>query len=327
VNDGAGRGGLIAAPGAEKAGHFDSLRWNGWLGKTIPHNSYHGNGYLVSVEEFKLPDTTWIREARLPRASPFTVSGTTLQLSAPWSSTRPETERFIYYDGLLPAPDHLQCIKVTDDSVTVKNTAKFPIGPLFFVDRRAERSKRDAAWAVRQEPIPPGAEVAIPLQAFQGGVPADIMTAVRQGLLDAGLFAEEANAILKIWHKRFFEASGLSAMHLLPEAEYNRMLPLTITPKPAKTVRVGIAYHPHIEQQPELAARATKLIADLDSAEFPVREAATQALEKIGPWAVPFIEKALKTDPSLETRQRLERILKRADAAAWLREVPRAPVK
>ncbi|MGE3807854.1 MAG: hypothetical protein AB7K24_24585 [Gemmataceae bacterium] len=326
VNDNGGRGGMVPA-GQQQPVPFDTLRWRGWLGKTIPASNYHGNGQLVTVEEFKLSKEIWLQEARLPKASLFSTTGTTLQLSAPWMSTRPETERFIYYDGLVPAPDHLQCVRVTDDGVTVKNSAKFPIGPIFLIDRRPERVKRDAAWAVRQQPIPAGAEVTIPLQTFAGQAPDELVKSVKKSLEDAGLFGEEADSILKIWHKSFFEAGGLSALHLLPRAEYDRMLPLEVSPQPAKTVRVGIAYHPHIEQQPELKARVTKLIADLDSEEFTVREAATHTLEEIGPWVVPFIEQALRNGPSLETRKRLERILNKADAAAWLREIQQTPVK
>ena len=56
---------------------------------------------------------------------------------------------------------------------------------------------------------------------------------IRQALLDAGLFAPEADSLLTIWHKAFLEADGITAFHLLPASEYERMLPLEIQPAPA----------------------------------------------------------------------------------------------
>jgi hypothetical protein len=55
-------------------------------------------------------------------------------------------------------------------------------------------------------------------------------------------------------------------------------------------------------------ARIEKLIADLDSDQFVVRETATKSLVEAGEPAVPALEMALKGQPSLETRRRLERL-------------------
>jgi hypothetical protein len=53
-----------------------------------------------------------------------------------------------------------------------------------------------------------------------------------------------------------------------------------------------------------------KWIADLDSETFTVRQAAAQELVKVGDQVQPPIQKALQGTPSLETRRRLEQILK-----------------
>jgi hypothetical protein len=51
------------------------------------------------------------------------------------------------------------------------------------------------------------------------------------------------------------------------------------------------------------------LIADLDSNQFPVRDKATQELEKLAELAHPALKKALAGNPSLEMRQRIETLL------------------
>ena len=55
-------------------------------------------------------------------------------------------------------------------------------------------------------------------------------------------------------------------------------------------------------------------IADLDSEQFAVRERAAAALEELGDLAQPKLQALLKTRPSLETRQRAERLLERLAA-------------
>jgi WD40 repeat protein len=60
------------------------------------------------------------------------------------------------------------------------------------------------------------------------------------------------------------------------------------------------------------ARRLTRLIADLDSEEFTVREAATAALEKLNVWAEAALRQALKNRPPLEALRRIEALLEKA---------------
>jgi WD40 repeat protein len=57
------------------------------------------------------------------------------------------------------------------------------------------------------------------------------------------------------------------------------------------------------------AAAIQQLIADLDSEQFSVRTEATDELARLGETAVPFIRKALESNPSPEARKRLEALL------------------
>ena len=58
------------------------------------------------------------------------------------------------------------------------------------------------------------------------------------------------------------------------------------------------------------AQRLKQLIADLDSAEFRKREAATKELEKLGVLAESALRAALDETPPLEVKSRLDRLLK-----------------
>jgi RNA polymerase sigma factor (sigma-70 family) len=67
--------------------------------------------------------------------------------------------------------------------------------------------------------------------------------------------------------------------------------------------------------RPDAAAadRAHRLIADLDSDEFEVRADAADALAQLGAAAEPAMRKALRGQPHLETRRRIEGLLEKSD--------------
>jgi hypothetical protein len=64
---------------------------------------------------------------------------------------------------------------------------------------------------------------------------------------------------------------------------------------------------------PAEAEHVAKLIADLDSSTFAVRQKAEQTLEDLADVAEGAIRKTLQGSPTLEVRQRLEQILKKGD--------------
>ena len=62
------------------------------------------------------------------------------------------------------------------------------------------------------------------------------------------------------------------------------------------------------------AKRTAKLIAELDSNRFAVRDRAARDLEKLGEAAVPALREAVAGNPSVEMRQRIEALVRRADS-------------
>jgi RNA polymerase sigma factor (sigma-70 family) len=62
--------------------------------------------------------------------------------------------------------------------------------------------------------------------------------------------------------------------------------------------------------------RIQRLLADLGSDEFAVREAASKALQGLDEQAIPYLEKTLKSAGSLEVRRRVKRILDEKQRAA-----------
>jgi hypothetical protein len=68
-----------------------------------------------------------------------------------------------------------------------------------------------------------------------------------------------------------------------------------------------------------------RLLADLDSDEFHVREKATAELEKLGRAAATAVRKALEKPASLEVRLRLERVQERIHSGGGSPDLLRMP--
>jgi hypothetical protein len=293
---------------------FNSLAWSGWLGLLVPNQGdRHPVGpSWITPEETPLAAGQWLADARLKDAALFTVVGSKMQRSAPWITDRLESERFIYYDGLVPSPDFLHCIALTDSSATVKKSATFPIAHIYLLDRRQPEKPRAAraALAAADETKLDLAPVA-DLHAF--------IELIRADLIAAGLFDAEAESLLKIWHQGFFENSGVVAFYLLPQSEYDRMLPLAVSPKPAAApTRVGIAFHPNFDAEPAITARVAALIWQLDDDDFKTHEEAMRQLSAVGPAALRLLQQAAQSGRE-EVRDRARKIIAAADASEWLK--------
>lgn len=72
---------------------------------------------------------------------------------------------------------------------------------------------------------------------------------------------------------------------------------------------------------PVAAKQMARLLADLDSDEFAVREKAMKQLEKLGDRAVAELHKALAGKPSPEVKRRIEQLLEKQNGADQIRMV------
>jgi hypothetical protein len=72
---------------------------------------------------------------------------------------------------------------------------------------------------------------------------------------------------------------------------------------------------------PAEVRRVQRLLAELDSEQFAIREQATKQLEKLAERAEPTLREALGHKPPLETRQRIERLLEKL-SAEWEKPSP-----
>ena len=88
---------------------------------------------------------------------------------------------------------------------------------------------------------------------------AQARAAVATALVQGGLFPDEAQALVNTWNHSYFQTIGLRLLWVLPQAWTDALLPLTVTPKPAATVRVLVGRREVLTPEAEQA-----LSADVD---------------------------------------------------------------
>lgn len=177
-----------------------------------------------STVTFKPRDSiNWLR-ARVPEANVVrTASG--------------ETENYLFYRGIGNFSPGLRTTVSSDETLRLENNTGGGIPYLMVFEQSAGKIR----WHARNEGLSPGASAEIAetsLVSTGNEFPSEIYQSMKSGLTSAGLRASEADAMVQTWWTSYFERDGLRVFWILPAAATERILPLTATPAPQKTVRV-----------------------------------------------------------------------------------------
>jgi hypothetical protein len=226
-----------------------------------------------------------------------------------------EREKFVYYDGVLPAI-HALSVKLEGGRATLTNRAKFTTFDVWVVDNRDPSKPRlarlprlgageskdvELAPAVREAPRDDFADAALTAQ-----------------LKDAGLNEDEAGALTTIWADDFFRGPGLALLYRLPQEEYDRMLPLTVKPRPEQVVRVGLVQQVPFDK--DMADRVARLVKQLDDDAFNKREAAQCELEKLGRAAYGHLRRLRPTVFAPEPKRRVDELLEKVESQRTIKQ-------
>ena len=102
---------------------------------------------------------------------------------------------------------------------------------------------------------------AIPLRPVAQVVSELQQVVVEKLLLPQGLYADESRAMVRTWARSWFGKVGTRVLYVVPRAEVDRILPITITPTPTQLVRVLLGriefLTPELETDLESALAAT----------------------------------------------------------------------
>ena len=173
-----------------------------------------------------------------------------------------QTEKFLFYRGLASFPIGLAATAGDDRRVRVDNTGRDIPRVVLFQNRGGRIGYRIAS-------APRGVTTieAPALDASFASLGADL----ERMLVEQGLFAAEAKAMVATWRHSWFE-EGTRLFYLLPQASVDTTLPLSINPAPSRVVRAFVGRlelaTPEILADIERALRAGNIKALLPYARF-----------------------------------------------------------
>jgi hypothetical protein len=153
-----------------------------------------------------------------------------------------EYERFLFYRGLGNFPNTVKLRFLDDSLFTVSNDGDENLPWVMVYDRpHAGEANMAPAATWYQGPLAAHAKLTLKrgtAPTYYDQATMNPMDSLVKYLVLAGLNRDEALALRGTWYNGYFIESGLKAFWILPRAQVDRILPLSITPAPEDIQRV-----------------------------------------------------------------------------------------
>lgn len=156
-------------------------------------------------------------------------------------------EKFLFYRGVGRFEQPLQTAVADDGRIQVTNTGEKPIRSLF----RVTVAGSNITYS-EMELLAAGATAPFAADAKSISL-SDLQTRVVAALVGEKLYPREAWAMVNTWATSWFAEEGTRIFYMVPQETTDKLLPLTISPKPDETVRVLVGrvevMTPSVEKQ------------------------------------------------------------------------------
>lgn len=127
---------------------------------------------------------------------------------------------------------------------------------------------------------------------------ADLRSRLAARLVGAGLFTDEATAMVDTWERSYFLTPGVRLLYVLPQANTDRVIPLSIAPAPQKVVRVMVIRVEIVT--PEQEQKLSTWLTALGVGTTTQREAARASFLGLGRFAEPHLTRAVRRATTAE---------------------------
>jgi hypothetical protein len=207
-----------------------------------------------------------------------------------------QQEKFLFYRGVSAFVPPISARLTPEGKLLVENHSAEEIPDVILFERRGEKVGYRIGGAVENKAIldPP---------ALTENV--DFLCRELEGMLVArGLYQDEAHAMLETWRNSWFE-EGSRLLYIVPAGFVNTVLPLSIAPAPAETVRVFVGRLEIVTPATERAEE--RALATHDGA----------TLEKYGRFLEPILQSMIKKESNPRRVRQIENSL----SAYWSAEV------
>ena len=246
-----------------------------------------------------LPDETpqFLREAADSHYYPARETDAVAVQVCSADKTKIEKEKFLFYRGVgdfgLPLS-----VKIDGKNLTLKDNAAKEVKNLIVFENRGGRIGFKFIESLEKEIIIERPETNKNLD--------EALIELENILILEGLYAKEAQAMIETWKDSWFE-EGLRVFYVLSRKSTDKILPLTVQPKPKETVRVMVGRTEVIT--PEMEQDVRKQVGFLRSNSKEVREAAQNHLKKYGRFYEPILKSILETEKNAKVRAQIEKLI------------------
>ena len=225
-------------------------------------------------------------------------------------------EKFLFYRGVGQFEMPLRAASRSDGTISMTNAGNLPIPGAIYVSCDGER------LLLEEIPLIAAGEV-IQVQQPQAGNQRELETRMTQLLVRQGLYEKEAKAMVATWKKSWFTEPGTRVLYVVPEEITDQLLPLNISPRPTKQLRVLIgrmeimtADEEHRMQQQVLAyAKARKEFAkipDNRGKQLPIPE----EIHRFGRMTEPALSRVAALAKDHEIREEAKRLIEHLRSAS-----------
>jgi hypothetical protein len=204
-----------------------------WQGVTIlPRNTAEASAASL-IRTRDDPQTDHYYSARATDANLLRVSSASARKGT-------EYERDLFYRGLANLPGPLTAtVDPNETQLTLVTSGKESLNKLFVVTIRKGLMRYQQVARVTADKSTDVALDAAPFGALDD-TRAQLMDDMVKALVGQGLYEKEARAMVDTWKHQWFAEEGSRVFYLLPRAWTDRVLPLEVTPRPDRVVRVMV---------------------------------------------------------------------------------------
>ncbi|HEY5809210.1 MAG TPA: hypothetical protein VIT67_14650 [Povalibacter sp.] len=235
----------------------------GWLTEFYPAAASVAPGFPTKLDSATRSSLTWndlsvgtSNDGLTPTTDPVWLAPRKVASAIVSTPQRTQVEKYLFYRGVahLDAP---LVVQQADNTVmlSLRDGATLEDFPQTWLVR-VGRDGRVWHHAVKAADVKNGsASVSLTGAAPQATGLSALRSTLLQGLVKAGLYEDEARAMLDTWQQSYFASEGLRVFFLLPQSWTDARLPLSISVR-ADTARVMMGRIELIsgEQQAALAA-------------------------------------------------------------------------
>jgi len=163
-----------------------------------------------------------------------------LRVNSPHARMGVEYERDLFYRGLAEFPGPLTAtVDSHETQLTLVTEGQDALKNLFVVTIHNGLMRYQKVDSVTPDKSTDLSLDAVPFAALDD-TRAQLMEDMVHALVSQGLYEKEARAMVDTWKHQWFAEEGSRVFYLLPRAWTDRVLPLEVTPKPDRVVRVMV---------------------------------------------------------------------------------------